>query len=163
MEDESGARAFIETRLTPDGQWARDTFLLSGENRLPLLDRTRLHPAGVWHWVALRYGGQPLANFVNGLKELEGVVAFSPIKPGLRDSCQSPESGRQVDGDAGPTMGADPALAALAFVARGQGYGLAGGFCSATTSQAPRASMNITQASGPAQRATWGAFPVKEK
>ena len=82
VEDESGARALIETRLTPDGQWALDTFLLSGENRLPLLDRTRLHPANTWHWVALRYDGRRLSSFVNGVKELEGEVAFPPMKPG---------------------------------------------------------------------------------
>jgi hypothetical protein len=83
VEGESGnERALLETRLTPDGQWALDTFLLSGTNRLPLLDRTKLHPAGAWHWVALRYDGQKLASFVNGRKELEGDVTFPPMKAG---------------------------------------------------------------------------------
>lgn len=83
VEGESGnERALIETRLTPESQWALDTFLLSGTNRLPLLDRTRLHPAGVWHWVALRYDSKKLASFVNGQKELEGEVTFPPMKGG---------------------------------------------------------------------------------
>lgn len=81
-ENGSEARALLEIRMNPDGQWALDTFLLNGKNRLPLLDRTKLHPAGAWHWVALRYDGQRLASFVNGKHELEGEVVFAPMKAG---------------------------------------------------------------------------------
>jgi len=82
IQDEREARVLMETRLTPEGQWALDTFLMDGEHRLPLLDRTLLHPAGVWAWVALRYDGKRMTSFVNGQKELEGSVVFASMKPG---------------------------------------------------------------------------------
>ena len=80
VEDQEGARALIETRLTPDGKWALDTFLMNGTNRLPLLDRTLLHPTGVWTWAALRYDGRLMSSYVNGKKELEGPIAFPPMR-----------------------------------------------------------------------------------
>lgn len=86
IEDEAGARALIETRLNTDGKWALDTFLMNGANRLPLLDRTLLHPAGVWAWVALRYDGRLMSSYVNGKKELEGAITFPPMQKGGRTS-----------------------------------------------------------------------------
>ena len=82
IEDERESRALIEIRLTPEGQWSLDTFLLSGENGLPLLDRAKLHPAGRWTWVALVYDGKKEAHFVDGTKEMEGEVAFAPMTKG---------------------------------------------------------------------------------
>lgn len=83
FEDANGSRGLMEIRLTTDGEWSLDTFLLSGTNRLTLLDRTKLHPAGKWTWVALRYdGGGRMTDFVNGEKELEGGVAFAPMTSG---------------------------------------------------------------------------------
>jgi Concanavalin A-like lectin/glucanases superfamily len=86
VEDEAGARALIETRLTTDGKWALDTFLMNGTNRLPLLDRTLLHPTGVWTWAALRYDGRTMSSHVNGKKELEGAITFPPMQKGGRTS-----------------------------------------------------------------------------
>jgi len=86
IEDEAGARALVETRLTAEGEWALDTFLMNGPNRLPLLDRTLLHPAGVWAWVALRYDGRLMSSYVNGKKELEGAITFPPMQTGGRTS-----------------------------------------------------------------------------
>ena len=82
IEDARQSRALIEIRLTPEGQWSLDTFLLSGENGLPLLDRAKLHPAGRWTWVALVYDGKKEAHFVDGTKEMEGEVAFAPMTKG---------------------------------------------------------------------------------
>jgi len=82
LQDEGGSRVLMEIRLTPQGQWALDTFMLSGPASLPLLDRAKLHPAGEWHWVALRYDARRMTSFVDGRKELEGAVAFPPMKPG---------------------------------------------------------------------------------
>jgi len=82
IEDERQSRALIEIRVTPEGQWSLDTFLLSGENGLPLLDRAILHPAGRWYWVALVYDGKKEAHFVDGIKEMEGEVAFAPMTQG---------------------------------------------------------------------------------
>lgn len=78
-EDEAGNRFTIETRLTPDGKWALDTFLLAGASRRSLYDAAKLHPADQWYWVALRYDGTTMSDFVNGVKELEGPVVFGPM------------------------------------------------------------------------------------
>ena len=82
VEDTKGNRTMMETRLTEDKQWYLDTFLLSGTSSLALIDKTKLHPTDQWHWVALRYDGKIMTSFVNGVKELEGPVAFAPIGEG---------------------------------------------------------------------------------
>lgn len=78
----SGARALIELRLREDGRWYLDTFLRSGTRQLALLDETKLHPSGEWHWVALRYDGRSMAHFVNGKLELERDIAVPPLPTG---------------------------------------------------------------------------------
>jgi len=82
VQDEPGSRALMEIRLTPEGRWALDTFLYStrNEEKLTLLDRTKLHPAGRWHWVALRYDGKTMTSHINGAKELEGPVAIPAMQ-----------------------------------------------------------------------------------
>jgi hypothetical protein len=82
VEDERGDRALMEIRLSPDGRWCLDTFLLSGDSRLTLIDPARLHPAGRWHWVALRCDGRRMDHFVDGVKELEGAVSLTPFAAG---------------------------------------------------------------------------------
>jgi hypothetical protein len=83
IEDSSGPRrVLMEIRLTKDNQWSLDTFLLDGASSKALNDPARLHPAGQWHWVALRYDGQHLASFVNGSPELEGDIKFAPMAGG---------------------------------------------------------------------------------
>ena len=83
LEDELKHRVLMETRTTPDKQWSLDTFLFQdADHKLTLLDRTRLHPADRWHWVALVYDGTKMSHYVNGVLELEGAVAFSPMTTG---------------------------------------------------------------------------------
>jgi hypothetical protein len=82
VEDAKGGRAMMETRLTEDNHWYLDTFLLSGPSSLALIDKTKLHPADRWFWVALRYDGKVMTSFVDGVKELEGPVAFAPMVDG---------------------------------------------------------------------------------
>jgi hypothetical protein len=82
VQDEFGNRVLLEIRLTPEGQWALDTFMFSGASRLTLLDRTKVHPAGRWHWVALRYDGHRMTSWVDGRPELEGEIEFAPMKSG---------------------------------------------------------------------------------
>lgn len=82
-QDTGAARVMIETRLDGAGAWWLDTFLLKpGNTGLPLIDATRKHPTGRWHWVALRYDGKTMAHFVNGMKELAGDVVFGPMLEG---------------------------------------------------------------------------------
>jgi hypothetical protein len=83
VQDGPGSRALIETRVA-GGTWALDTFLshpASGA-KLALLDMTKLHPADRWTWVALVYDGRRMAHYIDGVKELEGEVAFPPMAAG---------------------------------------------------------------------------------
>jgi hypothetical protein len=82
MEDGGGRRLTMEIRLTAAGRWALDAFLLSGSSRRALLDEKLLHTSGGWHWVALRYDGRTMESFVDGRKELDGRVDFTPMESG---------------------------------------------------------------------------------
>jgi hypothetical protein len=83
IEDGSKQRLLFETRVTPDGQWALDTFLFQdGDHKHTLLDRTKLHPADRWYWVALVYDGKRMSHYIDGVLELEGEVEFSPMGAG---------------------------------------------------------------------------------
>ena len=83
IQDSREGRIMIETRVTKDKQWALDTFLFTDkEHSRPLLDRTLLHPTDQWYWVALVYDGKKMANYVDGVKELEGEVVVSPMLAG---------------------------------------------------------------------------------
>ena len=63
IEDGRKQRVLLETRVTPDKQWALDTFLFQdASNRLTLLDRARLHPTDRWYWVALVYDGKRISH-----------------------------------------------------------------------------------------------------
>lgn len=83
IQDTQGRRAMIETRVTRDRQWALDTYLRATENHnRTLIDRTKKHPTGQWHWVALVYDGEMMTNYINGAKELEGEVLLPPMVDG---------------------------------------------------------------------------------
>lgn len=78
-----GSRVLMEIRI--DGaNWALDTFLFSEstKSKLPLLDRTKLHPTGRWTWVALVYAHGHMAHYIDGVKELEGDVDIPPMSAG---------------------------------------------------------------------------------
>jgi hypothetical protein len=82
IQDELDSRVMIETRLIGSQSWSLDTFLHSGDNSRPLLDRAKRHPTGRWTWVALVYDGKTMSDYVNGVKELEGPVDFAPMADG---------------------------------------------------------------------------------
>jgi hypothetical protein len=83
VQDEAGSRGLLELRLTDRG-WALDTFLLSvtTQTQLVLLDRTRLHPAERWTWVALVFANGRMTHYIDGVKELEGEVVMLPMGAG---------------------------------------------------------------------------------
>jgi hypothetical protein len=83
IEDGRKQRVLLETRVTPDKQWALDTFLFQdADHKLTLLDRKLLHPADRWYWVALVYDGKKMSHYIDGVLELEGDVAFAPMTAG---------------------------------------------------------------------------------
>ena len=83
IQDGPGSRVLLEIRLT-DAGWALDTLLRSEitKSDRPLLDRTKLHPANRWTWVALVYANGHMAHYIDGVKELEGDVQFPPMAAG---------------------------------------------------------------------------------
>jgi len=83
IEDERAARVLLELRIVSPREWALDTFLFdSPQSRLTLLDRTKLHSTDEWHWVALTYDGTTMTHYVDGVRELEGPIAFRAMSPG---------------------------------------------------------------------------------
>ena len=83
IEDARAARVLLELRIVSPQEWVLDTFLFdSPPSRLTLLDRTKLHSTDAWHWVALTYDGTTMAHYVDGVRELEGRVAFRAMEQG---------------------------------------------------------------------------------
>jgi hypothetical protein len=84
--DNRNSRAAMETRSSDGKSWCLDTYLFSDRlgvtNDLTLRDTHRLHPNGKWTWVALVYDGKKMSHYVNGVKELQGKIAFPPMTSG---------------------------------------------------------------------------------
>jgi hypothetical protein len=75
------SRAMLETRVSKD-LWFLDTFLKSGDNRLPLYAENFKHPTGRWYHVALVYDGTELRHYIDGTLELSGKIAMKPFGRG---------------------------------------------------------------------------------
>jgi hypothetical protein len=75
------SRAMLETRLVGN-QWFLDTFLKSGENRLPLLAENFKHPLGKWFHIALVFDGQEMRHYVDGKFEMGGKMKMKPMGKG---------------------------------------------------------------------------------
>jgi hypothetical protein len=75
------SRALLETRLN-GSEWFLDTFLKSGENRLPLYAESFKHPTGRWFHVALVYDGSEMRHYINGKLEMSGRIDIKPFGNG---------------------------------------------------------------------------------
>lgn len=75
------SRAMLETRVNKD-LWFLDTFLKSGENRLPLFAEKFKHPTGRWYHVAVVYDGTEMRHYIDGKLELSGKIAMKPFGRG---------------------------------------------------------------------------------
>ena len=75
------SRAMLETRVSKD-LWFLDTFLKSGENRLPLYAENFKHATGKWYHVALVYDGSDMRHYIDGKLELSGKIAIKPFGHG---------------------------------------------------------------------------------
>jgi hypothetical protein len=82
LEDTKSWRVMIETRLDGHGSWWLDTFLGAKAVSQPLIDPKLLHPTGRWYWVALRFDGKHMTNFVDGKQELDREAGFGPMVEG---------------------------------------------------------------------------------
>jgi hypothetical protein len=79
LQDKAEWRVMLETRLDGQGRWWLDTFLGKPGVSQPLIDPTKTHPTDRWYWVALRFDGKRMTNFVNGVQELEREATFGPL------------------------------------------------------------------------------------
>jgi hypothetical protein len=92
-------RVLLETRVTKDGQWYLDTYVMGGKGGGAMIDPKLVHPADRWSHVALVVKGGHMINYVNGVKQEEGsAVDFTPIQGGeasigIRLNRQSPFKG----------------------------------------------------------------------
>jgi hypothetical protein len=82
MGDAHTERLLLETRVTADDQWCLDAFLRSGDSSQTLIDRSKLHPTGKWYHIAYVVDSGTMDVYVNGQLELNGKVAFSPMRAG---------------------------------------------------------------------------------
>jgi hypothetical protein len=71
----------FEIRVIGD-QFCVDSFALSGANSKALMDRTKLHPLGMWHHAAAVYDGRQFRNYVNGTLENSADISLGPQKAG---------------------------------------------------------------------------------
>ncbi len=83
IEDAENAesRALLEIRVVGD-EWFLDTFIKSGENRLPLYAENFKHPLGEWFHVALVFDGVTMRHYVNAKLELSGKLQIKPMGKG---------------------------------------------------------------------------------
>jgi hypothetical protein len=74
-------RMLFEIRVAGD-QWYLDSYNQSGSVGKALMNRTALHPLGVWHHVASVYDGKEFRNYVNGVPEGAAPIELAPHGPG---------------------------------------------------------------------------------
>ena len=82
IADGRGSRILLETRTAEGRSWILDAFLRCGKDHRTLRNRARRHPAEKWAWVALVYDGNQMTDYVNGVRELDGRVAFPSMATG---------------------------------------------------------------------------------
>jgi len=77
----SGDRSLMEMRSNID-TWYLDGMFESKGKWVVIMDSTLVHPLDKWYHIAFTVKDGEQATFVNGHKELEGNVEFSPLKEG---------------------------------------------------------------------------------
>jgi len=76
-------RLTLEARIT-NGTWYADVFLrTSASANLALIDSSKVHSLGEWHYLAATYDGQTLRSYVDGVPELAGALSASPMINGV--------------------------------------------------------------------------------
>jgi len=76
-----GDRVLLEIR-TDTSSWYFDAFIQSGNQKMTLIDPKFLHPLNQWYHLAYVVNKGKLCTYINGKKELEGAITFSPIQTG---------------------------------------------------------------------------------
>jgi hypothetical protein len=74
-------RVLLELRATPEG-WYSDAFIKTGDDQLALIDPGLLHPFDSWYHLAYINDNGKFSVYVNGKKELEGLLKAAALKSG---------------------------------------------------------------------------------
>jgi hypothetical protein len=74
-------RMLFEIRAIDD-KWFLDSYNQSGGANATLMNKTALHPLGVWYHVASVYDGKRFSNYVDGIREGSADVYLAPHRPG---------------------------------------------------------------------------------
>jgi hypothetical protein len=74
-------RMLFEIRVV-DGRWFLDSFNFSTTGSGTLMNKSSLHPVGVWYHVAAVYDGKVFRNYVNGVQDGAAEVELSAQGPG---------------------------------------------------------------------------------
>ncbi|MBR9920554.1 MAG: T9SS type A sorting domain-containing protein [Bacteroidetes bacterium] len=82
MQQDDENRILIELRNPADENWSLDTFIKSGGSSLALLDYSFVHDLDVWSHAALIYKDGQMEHYVDGQKELEGMVTYQEVSSG---------------------------------------------------------------------------------
>ena len=75
------SRVMLETRVI-GSSWFLDTFLKSGEARMPLFAENFKHQTDRWYHVALVYNGSEMRHYIDGKLEMSGKIVFKPMGKG---------------------------------------------------------------------------------
>lgn len=76
-----GDRVLLELRAKPEG-WYSDAFIKTGEDQLALIDPELLHPFDTWYHLAYINDDGKFSVFINGRKEIGGILDCAPLKSG---------------------------------------------------------------------------------
>lgn len=79
-------RITIELRLNDKKQWYLDAYIKSEQSQFTLIDSGKVHPVGEWAHAAITYKNREFVSYVNGKKELTGLVDYLPIASGAKTS-----------------------------------------------------------------------------
>ena len=72
----SDERVMFETRLVQGGHWFLDTFIYSGEQKIPLYAIDNKHETGSWYHAAVVVDEDSFTHFVNGQLEMSEPMKY---------------------------------------------------------------------------------------
>lgn len=84
--DNPNRRVTIELRLNDKKQWYLDAYIKSEKSQFTLIDPTKVHPIGKWAHAAITYTNREFVSYVNGKKELAGLVDYLAIANNAKTS-----------------------------------------------------------------------------
>lgn len=82
QEEPSEERVMFETRLVDGNRWFLDTFIFSGDQKIPLYAADNKHPLDNWYHAAIVVDGESFKHYVDCELELTEDIRFEPQNSG---------------------------------------------------------------------------------